>query len=350
MEVRLALTGFGNVGQGVAALLRDHDEEYHGRYGVRLLLTGVADRGGAAINRRGLDPGLLLQAKSTRGTVAASPDGQQGLAGTDFLRRADAQILLEAASTNFEDAEPGWGYIRAALQRDMDLVLASKGALVLHYRELMDEAQQHNCAVLFSATTGAPLPVLELADRALVGAIIHGFDGIVNATTNQILTSMSEGASYEEGVRQAQAAGIAETDPTLDVDGWDAAAKVVIIANAVLGADLRLADVRRHGIRNVTPHQLQDALLRGQTIKLIARARRVDDGTVHGEVGPEARPLADVLGRLRDEEMGIVFDTVPLGRVAATVQATGGIPTALTVLRDVLNLARDRGWDQPSPA
>ena len=348
MDVTLALTGFGNVGQGVATLLRDHGQEYQDRYDVRLVLTGVADRRGGAANRRGLDPHQLLQAKREHGTVAASRGGEPGLAGAAFLDRAGAQVLVEAASTNFEDAEPGWGYVLASLQRDMDLVLASKGALVLHYRELMDQASRQGRAVLFSATTGAPLPVLELADRALVGATIQGFDGIVNATTNQILTAMGEGASYDEGVRLAQAAGIAETDPTLDVDGWDAAAKVVIIANAVLGANLHLSDVRRQGIREISAQQLQDAQLRGQTIKLIARARRAGDGTVQADVAPEARPLADMLGRLRNGEMGIVFQTEPLGRVAATVQATGGIPTALTVLRDVLNLARDRGWNRPS--
>jgi homoserine dehydrogenase len=190
--------------------------------------------------------------------------------------------------------------------------------------------------------------VLELADRALVGTSIQGFEGIVNATTNQILTSMSEGASYEEGVRQAQQIGIAETDPTLDVDGWDAAAKVVIIANAVLGTNLRLEDVRREGIRDVSRLELQQAQLAGETIKLIARARR-DNGHVHAQVRPERRAVADALGRLRNDEMGFVFLTEPLGRVAVTVQQTGGIPTALTVLRDVLNLARDRGWNRPSP-
>lgn len=345
-EVKLALTGFGNVGQGVAELMGRHGLEYERRYGVRLTLTGVADRGGAAVNREGLNPNVLLAAKRESGTVAASPDGQPGLAGQDFLSVSAPLVLLEAASTNFEDAEPGWGYARHALAGGIDLVLASKGALVVHWDELMSLAKQEGRRVLFSGTTGAPLPVLELADRALVGTRISGFEGIVNATTNQILTDMLDGLSYEEGVKAAQVAGIAETDPTLDVDGWDAAAKAVIIGRAVMGAPLALSDVRRTGIRELTPRDLEDAKLRGEAIKLIAGVS-YQDGEYEARVSPEVRPLTDPLGRLRGQEMGIVFQAEPLGAVTCTVQQTGGIPTALTVLRDVFNLARDRGWTSP---
>lgn len=343
MDVKLALTGFGNVGQGIAMLLRDHGDEYDQRYGVRLLLTGVADRGGAAVDSRGLDPIDLLAAKRRKGTVAEISGGRPGLAGDGFLNAADADVLLEAASTNFEDAEPGWSYVRSALKRDMDIVLASKGALVLHFRDLMEEAAGRGKYVLFAGTTGAPVPVCELADRVLVGARIDAVEGILNATTNQILTSMEDGDSYDEGVRRAQEIGIAETDPTLDVDGWDAAAKAVIVANAVFGANLTLQDVEREGIRSVTKDQLDEARRNGMSIRLIARVERTATG-VRAHVGPVQRPADETLGRLRNDQMGVVFHTDPLGVVSSTVQATGGIPTALTVLRDVFNLARERGW------
>jgi homoserine dehydrogenase len=310
---------------------------------VTLLLTGVADRGGAAIDPAGLDPANLLAVKAEGRSVARAQGGVPGLHGARFLAQSQPHILLEAASTNFEDAEPGWTYAREALDRGADLVLASKGALVLHYAALTETAQKRRRDLRFAATVGAPLPVLEMADRVLIGVEITGFEGVLNATTNQVLTSMSGGASYEEGVSEAQALGIAETDPTLDVDGWDAAAKAAIVANAILGASLNLRDVRREGIRQVSSQALREARLAGETIKLIARAVR-RDGTVVASVAPERRPLADVLGALRGDQMGVVFFTEPLGRVATTVEHTGGIPTALTVLRDVINVARARGW------
>jgi homoserine dehydrogenase len=342
-DVRIAMTGFGNVGQGVAELLRDYGEEYRRRYGVRLLLTGVADRGGAAIDSTGLDPQSLLSAKR-HGTVAEAPVGERDLRGDAFLERARAQVLVEAASTNFQDAEPGWGYIQGAMHRNMDLVIASKGALVLHWSDLMASARQAGLRVYFSGTVGSPLPTLELADRVLLGTRIDRIEGIVNGTANEVLAAMAEGASYEEGVQRAQESGMAETDPTLDVDGWDAAAKAVIIGNALLGGNLTLSDVRREGIRGVTVQQMLEARSRGQAIKLIATIER-EKSTVTARVAPESRPLADPLGSLRGSEMGVVIHAHPLG--VMTASARGGeraIPTSLTVLRDVFNLCRDRGW------
>jgi homoserine dehydrogenase len=177
----------------------------------------------------------------------------------------------------------------------------------------------------------------------LVGVRILALEGIVNATTNQILTVMADGASYEEGVRAAQQAGVAESDPTLDVDGWDAAAKAVILARSLFNASLRLDDVRREGIRGIGPADLAGARSRGETYKLVTRIWR-DGSLVLAAVAPECRPLNDILGRLRGQEMGVVFKTDLLGDVTSTVQDTGGVPTALTVLRDVINLARERGW------
>jgi homoserine dehydrogenase len=343
VHVRLAVTGFGNVGQGIAMLLRDHADEYSDRYGVRLVLTGVADRGGAAVDPVGLDPTSLLAAKAESGTVATHERGIRGLEGAGFLDAVAADVLVEAASTNFDDAEPGWSYALGALERGMDLILASKGALVLHFAQLMEVARGRGRRVLFAGTVGAPLPVLELASQVLVGAEIIAVEGVLNATTNQILTSMEEGASYEDGVRRAQEIGIAETDPTLDVDGWDAAAKAVIVANAVFGASLGLADVEREGIRGITSDELEAARRAGKSIRLIARVAR-NNGKVTAVVGPMQRSADDTLGRLRNDQMGVLFHTQQLGIVSATVQATGGVPTALTVLRDVFNLSKERGW------
>jgi homoserine dehydrogenase len=343
LNIRLALTGFGSVGKGFAELLQQFGEQYEREYGARLVLTGVADRGGAVVNPEGLDPTVLLEAKQRYLTVSGAHLGEPGLEGREFLQKTQANVLLEAASTNFEDAEPGWGYAREALGLGMDVVLASKGSLVLHYQELMEMARKQDARVLFSGAVGAPLPILELADRALIGAGLQGFEAILNGTSNQVLEAMSEGSTYEEGVTIAQEIGVAETDPTLDVDGWDAAAKAVILANALFGVHVGLQDVAREGIREVTASELKEAARDGSRIKLIVRMSKTAGG-VQASVGPEKRSQLDVLGRLRGIELGIVFKTKLLGDVTSTIQDAGGVPTALTVVRDVFNLARDRGW------
>jgi homoserine dehydrogenase len=162
---------------------------------------------------------------------------------------------------------------------------------------------------------------------------------------------MSQGLTYDQGVRRAQDAGIAETDPTLDVDGWDAAAKAAILANTIFGSTLTVFDVRREGIRGVTPEELRSAASVSETVQLIARGSQTTEG-VEASVAPERRPLNDALGRLSGDGMGVVFAVEPLGKLSAAVEGGihgGGISTAMTVLRDILNLARDRGWNQPQP-
>jgi homoserine dehydrogenase len=345
------MTGFGNVGQGVAQLLAEHRDEYQGRYGVRLLLTGVADRRGMVVDPSGLDERGLLLAKRERGSVSTVAEQGRSVRG-EFLESSEADVFVEASSTNFVDAEPGWTSIRSALGLGMDVVLASKGALVLYYAELMEIAHSAGKTVSYSATIGAPLPILELTNRALVGASVMGFEGVLNSTSNVILQAMIEGKSYDEGVQLAQALGIAETDPTLDVDGWDAAAKAAIVANTAFGSSLGINDVSREGIREVTPEQIRGAVVTGSTLKLVSSTSR-HDGTVVAEVRVEQRGPADPLGRLRGSELGAVIHTSQLGDFTATVEnsggVTGGIATAYTVLRDVLNLARARGWDSAGP-
>jgi homoserine dehydrogenase len=349
MHVRLAMTGFGNVGRGVATLLLENRAEYRDRYGVDLVLTAVADQGGALLRPEGVDLEAALAAKSDSGSVSKAPGGSPGVRGIDMLSDSRAQIFIEASSTNFVDAEPSWSAICAAQRQGMHVVLASKGALVLHFKELMDAAASAGTTVSYSATVGAPLPALEIMGRALAGTPILGFAGLVNGTANVILQAMLDGKSYDEGVRVAQEMGIAETDPTLDVDGWDAAAKAAILANTAFGANLTMDDVDREGIRALSTEDLEQARQNGDVLKLVSRGRS-DRGRVSAQVRVERRNRADPLGRLRGSEMGIVIQTAGLGDFAASVEnahgVSGGIATAATVLRDIINLAREQGWNQ----
>ncbi len=351
MNVKVAVTGFGNVGRGLASLLVENRDSYEERYGIRLVLTGVADQGGALVDPNGVDAGAALAAKEQHGSVARAAGGRPGLTGVEMLNLCEANVFVEAASTNFVDAEPGWSSIQAALGRGVDVVLASKGALVLHYRDLMTMARKQGATVSYSATVGAPLPALEIMRRGLPGITILGFEAVVNATANVILEAMLNGETYDEGVRAAQEMGIAETDPTLDVDGWDAAAKAAILANTAFGSNLGIRDVDREGIRAVPPDVIRAARDDGDVLKLVSKASRTGDN-VHAEVRVERKALNHPLGRLRRSEMGIVIHTDPLGDFTASVEnlghVSGGTATALTVLRDIFNLARERGWDQPS--
>jgi homoserine dehydrogenase len=220
----------------------------------------------------------------------------------------------------------------------MKVVIASKGALVLYW----DQIVQHSKSIRFSGAVGAPLPIFELRDRMLVGSTVTGFEGILNATTNVILEAMDNGHTYEQGVKIAQDQGCAETDPTLDVDGWDASAKAVILANSLLGANLKLSDVDRSSMRGITVEQIQNAKQNGKKLKYIAGARKEGD-QVKAWARAEQRDLSDALGGLSGGDMGVILKTDNLGSVAATNRelGDGGTLTALTCLRDVINLLKD---------
>jgi homoserine dehydrogenase len=327
--VRIALVGFGNVGKGLVHILAKHPE-------LPLMITGVADRGGAAIASKGLDPTSLLAAKQ-RGSVAEHAAGQRGLAGAAFLDAAHANVLVEAASTNFIDAEPGWSYVQAAMARRMDVVLASKGPLVLYWDELWAKADECGVQVRFAGTTGAPLPAIEVARSALLGSRLKRLHALLNATTGFIIETMEGGASLAEGIRSAQQAGVAETDPTLDIEGFDAAAKCVILANTLFGSSLKLEQVHRQGITALTTEEVQTAARAGTPIRLLADIQR-DGETVRASVAPTPLPLGNPLATLRHGALGIVYDAEPVGPIFTAVYKVGGIPTAAAVLRDILSL------------
>jgi homoserine dehydrogenase len=239
--------------------------------------------------------------------------------------------------TNLKDGEPGLSTIREALTRGMDVVAANKGPLVLAYSELAALAQSKGVRLLHSATVTGGLPTLNLGRRDLGATVIEEFEGVVNGTTNYILSRMMEGQSYDDALRHAQEIGMAEADPTLDVDGWDAANKLVIIANAVLRRPTKLQDLTVEGIRGITKEDLRRAQEGGQVIKLLARAERAGDDyrlSVRPTRLDRTHPLANVGAGM----MGVIYHTDINGTIFATIQEHDPYPTAAAVLRDIVTL------------
>jgi homoserine dehydrogenase len=221
----------------------------------------------------------------------------------------------------------------------MHVVNANKGPLVVAYHDLMRLATQHHVELRNAATVAAPTPALDLARYALHGATVESIEAVPNGTTNYILTLMATGHSLEDGIRAAQEAGIAETDPSLDVDGWDSAAKIIILANAVMGGHVRLDDVDVEGIGAVTAAELTQFRQQGLALKLLATARRQGRG-LELSVAPTPLPLDHPLARLGGSGMGILFHTDLLGDLFVSVEGDDSpFGTAQSMLRDVVNIA-----------
>ncbi len=336
---RLAIVGLGNVGRRLLELIESKRETLRERYDLQLVITGAADRSGAAVSAEGLNPGEILRVKRGRKGIAAFPQaGHAGMTPQEMVREAKPDILVELSLTDLKDGEPGLSTIREALANKINVATANKGPLVLAYQELAALARSKGVQLLHSATVTGGLPTLNIGTRDLGVATIDKFEGVVNGTTNYILTRMTEGQSYAEALKHAQDIGMAEADPTLDVDGWDAANKLVIIANAVLRRPTTLKDLQVEGIRGVKPGDLQQATEHRQVIKLVASAEKIGDD-YELSVRPTRLERSHPLSKVGAGMMGVIYHTDINGTIIAVIEEQDPYPTAAGVLRDIVQIA-----------
>ncbi len=334
--MRIVLIGFGNVGQGFAEILRDYGEQYRRALGFRPLLVGVATRSrGVVYHPDGLDPAALLDAIAS-GSLHNYPDGASllRLPNADALiATAAADVLIEASPSDLQTAQPALHYCEQAMARGWHVVVANKGVVVQGYASLSALARQHGRQFRFEATVMAGTPTMMLGLDALAGAGITRLRGILNGTTNYILTHMESGMSYAAALAEAQRLGYAETDPTADVDGWDAAGKAVILARTLFGANVTLADFHVQGIRGISATDMALAHEAGATYKLIATV--TPQG---GNVQPVRVPLDDPLASVKGATNAITFSTTLLGDVTLIGAGAGRVQTGYALVADLLAL------------
>jgi len=341
--------GLGNVGQAFLDLMLAKADLLASRYGLVLVLTGVADSSAAALNPKGLSPAALRAHKGAGKPLQSFPGSTPGMSAPEMVAAVEADVLLEASAVNLRTGQPGLDCVRIAIRRSMAAVLANKGPLVHAFGELETAAQAAGVSLAYSATVCGALPVVNIGQRDLAACDIRSVRGIFNSTSNSILAAMARGGSYVDALRQAQLDGIAEADPRLDVEGWDTANKLVIIANSILRQPCTLADVQPViGITDITPAQIQEHAVRGEVVKLVARAEpgQTDLRNLSGlrytlSVQPEWLPAADFLASVSGWEMGILFDTDIMGLQQLKVDERGPVPTAGALLRDVIDLMMD---------
>jgi homoserine dehydrogenase len=338
-RIRFTLIGLGNIGRNLLDVLFHRRVQVIADYGLDFVLVGAADSSGAALDPAGLDLARVRDLKLARKGVSSYPRaGRAGMSALEMVKAVEADVLVDASPTNLRDGEPGLSCTRYALGAGQHIVAANKGPLVLAYGELMALARQAGRRFLFSGTVAGGLPTVNIGVRDLAGCGVTRVEGIFNGTTNYILTRMEqEQISYQEALKGAQAAGIAEPDPTLDVDGWDAANKLVIIANSVLRRPTKLADLKVEGIRAVTLENLRAAAAQGKKIKLLALAEQT--GADYAlSVRPTLLERDHPLARIGLWDMGVVYHTDYMGIISAVIEEKGPVPTSAAVLRDMINL------------
>lgn len=327
--MRILLCGFGAVGRGLAGLLESRADELYSEYGLKVRIVGAADSAGWAADPGGLDPARLAEAKK-RGGLSKLPGARRGPA-LDLVESAEADVLVEATPSDYTDAEPGMSHVMAAMRRGMHVVTANKGPLALAFPSLTELAAYNRVMLRFSGTVGGGTPVLDYAKNSLRGERITSFSGILNGTTNYILTRMGAGMTFKAALAEARKLGYVEADESLDLDGIDASAKLVILANWVMGMKVVLGDIESEGVRGVTARQVREAAGRGRSVKLVASC----DGRL--SVGPREVPSDDPLcvdGTLN----AISFTSEHSGTQTIIGRGAGGTETASAMLRDLLDI------------
>lgn len=331
--MRIILVGYGVVGQCLTDILLRRSVETVKDYGFNPKVVAIVDRGGAAINSKGLNLEKMLALKKNDGTVAADPEfGHPQMSPLAAIESVEAEVVVEATPTNVKNGEPGLSHIKTAFKTGKHVVTTNKGPLALALPALTELADYNKVYLRFSGTVGGGTPVLELAKRCLLGDKIVAIRGILNGTTNFILTEMEEKRiTFQQALEDAQKLGYAETDPTMDIDGIDAACKVVIMANWIMNKKFTLKDVNVQGIRDVTLEALEKASKRGNTIKLIGS---IDGNPTVAPMEISKRDPLCVSGVLN----AVTFVSKFAGEETIIGRGAGGMETASAVLRDLLDI------------
>lgn len=317
------------VGKAFLRMLIEKAPELRSKYGLNPTLVAVSDSRSSVYSEIGLDPKLILDQKNERGSLAGL-EGETYLRGADLVREVEAEVLIEVTPSNFRDGEPGLSHIKAALNTGKHVITANKGPLALEMPALVEMFRESGLMLLFSGTVGGGTPFVRFVRRCLVGERILAIRGVLNGTTNYILTMMESGIPFSEALAEAQRLGYAEADPSNDIDGWDSAAKLVILSNLAMESDATLRDVEVAGIRGVEVGR--ELLSQGKTVRLIASA----DGSglrVRPEVIDRKDPLA-VSGALN----AVSFFAEHTGRHTLVGKGAGGEETAAAIVRDLVEL------------
>jgi homoserine dehydrogenase len=330
-DVKISLVGYGIVGHGVVDVL-SRKRKMLREMGLNLRLVSVTDHTGTIASEEGID-GEKILAEKTLAKVASS-----SMKGKEAIDAIDSDLVIEVTPTNIVHGQPGLGHMEAALSGGKHVVTSNKGPLVVSFNKLHRMAEDHGVMLKFEATVGGTMPLISLVERTLVGNTIHGIRGVFNGTCNYILTRMTEESiPYAHALSEAQDLGIAEADPSYDVEGVDTAGKVVILANALFGMNIKYSDVEVTGIGGITPEALALAKEKGYAIKLIGDVPAL---TVRPALVPLASPI-NVAGTLNSA----AIYTDLSGTITVTGLGAGSIETASAILSDVISIYRTKRID-----
>ena len=339
MKLRLAMIGFGNVGQAFARLLISKREWLRETYGLEVEVLAISTRTrGSLMSKKAIDLHRVLGMLEVGEIFRDSMPEYVKLSPLEIIEGCDANLMVELTTLNIDSGQPAIEHIRKALRRGMHIVTANKGPIAYAYDELSLLARSRGLQFRFEGTVMDGTPIFNLVKRTLPGCEIESVQGLLNSTSNFILTEMSRGISFEEALDKAIRVGVAEADPSLDIDGWDAAAKITALANVLMGARSTPKEVERTGIRGISPESLRKAAASGMKYKLIARAEKAN-GEVKMCVRPELLKPEDLFWSVDGRSSAITLKTDLMGEISVVEHDPSIMQTAYAIYSDMLLIA-----------
>ncbi|MBT3313294.1 MAG: homoserine dehydrogenase [Anaerolineae bacterium] len=337
---KLAFLGFGNVGRALAELLIRKKTELKEKYDITFSVTGIATgRRGSLVNPNGIDlHGALELVRSSRSLSLLTTKPVED--SFDFIQKCGADVLFENTSVDHETGQPALDHIKNALELGMHVCTANKGPVVHGYKALLDLADANGVRFLHESTVMDGAPIFSLFREAIPASNLLSFKGILNSTTNLILSRLERGDSFDEAVKHCQDVGIAETDPSGDVDGWDAAIKVSALVTVLMGIPLKPQEVDREGVRNITPEMVAEALKDGKRYKLICSAERDGDKIISAKVAPELILSTSPIYSVEGTSSIVEFKSDVLGDLSIVEKDPGPHTTAYGLLADFVNAVK----------
>lgn len=336
MIIRLAMIGFGNVGQEFVRLLQAKRSWLLSNKGLDVEILAISTtHHGSLMSKKALDLDKVMSHLRTEGNLKGFGPEVTDLSPIKIIENCDADIMVELTTLNIDTGQPAIDHIRRAFEVGMDVITANKGPVAFAYKDLRNLARARGVHFRFEPTVMDGTPIFNLAEKTLQGCEVISLTGILNSTSNFVLSEMARGRTVQEAINEAQTRGFAEADPSLDIDGWDAAAKITALANVLMDADLTPKDAARKGIREIGREQVADAISKGKKIKLIARAWREDD-SVKLSVKPEVVEADNVFWSVDGTSSGLTIKTDIMGDITILEGSPLVTQTAYGVLSDLL--------------
>ena len=340
MEFKLAFIGFGVVGQGLAEILVQDKEKLKSEQNFEFKVVAISDKlKGSIYNEKGLDLSKVLSIVKDKKTLESYSDAQyKGWDSVKTITDSSANVIVEVSWTDINTGEPAITHVKTALNHKKHVVMTNKGPIALAVNELLSLAKKNNVQLKFEGTVLSGTPAINLGMNNLAGVGVTEILGIVNGTTNYILTEMEKGMSYELALKQAQELGYAEADPSGDVEGYDALGKVVILTSTIMKHPIKKDQVEREGITKITKTDVEKAKSEGMRWKLIASSKVLPDGSVKASVKPMKLPLDNPLASVMGPINALTFKTKCLGDITIVGPGAGKLPTGFALLADLLEI------------